>query len=122
MFDAHRRGMAMGVFAAMPFLGPTVGPIVGGFLSQASNWRWVAAVVTVFGSVLTAMQIVLLPETYAPSILRRRARAISETTGKLAVAEQDLAKPLNTAALFKYQLRVPLKLLFTEPIVFLLSL
>lgn len=28
MFEAHERGLAMGVFAAMPFLGPVIGPIV----------------------------------------------------------------------------------------------
>jgi len=122
MFDAHRRGLAMGVFAAMPFLGPVIGPIVGGFLSQASSWRWVGAVVAIFGSVLTLMQILLLPETYAPVILRQRAARISAATGRVAVAERDIDNPLDTPALFKKQLRVPLKLLFTEPIVFIFSL
>ena len=30
----HQRGKAMGLFATAPFLGPVIGPIAGGFLSQ----------------------------------------------------------------------------------------
>src|SRR5271168_4655805 len=32
MFPASERGLAMSIFAAAPFLGPTIGPIIGGFL------------------------------------------------------------------------------------------
>jgi MFS family permease len=29
------------LFAAAPFLGPTLGPVIGGFLATAAGWRWV---------------------------------------------------------------------------------
>lgn len=41
MFSASHRGVAMSVFAAAPFLGPAIGPIVGGFLGETEGWRWV---------------------------------------------------------------------------------
>ena len=41
-FDAEQRGIAMAIFSAAPFLGPTMGPMVGGFLSDAAGWRWVS--------------------------------------------------------------------------------
>src|SRR5277367_4812626 len=39
IFPASQRGIAMSVFAAAPFLGPTIGPIVGGFLGETKGWR-----------------------------------------------------------------------------------
>lgn len=33
MFPASERGLAMTLFAAAPFMGPVLGPIVGGFVS-----------------------------------------------------------------------------------------
>jgi MFS family permease len=122
MFESHERGLAMGVFAAMPFLGPVIGPIAGGFLGPATKWEWVAAVVAFFALFITVAEICLLPETCAPVILRRRAKLLTKVTGKLHLSEQDVAKPLDTKALMKRQLQVPFRLLFTEPIVMVLAL
>lgn len=135
MFEAKDRGLAMGVFGAMPWLGPSVGPIVsvsgirsceanvqvGGFLSPHS-WRWAAAVVAVFSLILMVLHLLVLPETYAPVLLRRRAHALSLATDKAFRSEQDAAKPFCSRELIKHQLRVPYILMFTEPIVFILSL
>ncbi len=41
MFNASERGLATAVFAAAPFLGPSIGPIVAGFLGETEGWRWV---------------------------------------------------------------------------------
>jgi MFS family permease len=42
MFDAHQRGLAMGVFAAAPFLGPAIGPVVSPFvhIPQGHHVKW----------------------------------------------------------------------------------
>jgi MFS family permease len=122
MFNAHERGLAMGVFAAMPFLGPVIGPVVGGFLGPATKWEWVAAVAAFFALFITVAQMVFLPETCAVVILRKRAAALTKATGRLHLSEHDIAKPLDVRELMKRQFRVPIKLLFTEPIVFCLSL
>ncbi|KAL1405665.1 hypothetical protein Q8F55_009304 [Vanrija albida] len=122
MFEAHQRGLAMGVFAAMPFLGPAIGPVAGGFLSEKTSWVWVAAVIAIFSAVLTAVESVLLPETYAPVLLRKRAALLSKATGKVYRCPQDKAKPLQVKQLFLNQLKVPYILLFTEPIVLITAL
>ncbi|TXT05087.1 hypothetical protein VHUM_03907 [Vanrija humicola] len=122
MFEAQQRGLAMGVFSVMPFLGPAIGPVAGGFLSQKSSWVWVAAVIAIFSAVLTAVESPLLPETYAPVLLRRRAALLSKATGKVYRCPQDKAKPLQIKQLFLHQLKVPYVLLFTEPIVAITSL
>ncbi|GMK57439.1 hypothetical protein CspeluHIS016_0402730 [Cutaneotrichosporon spelunceum] len=122
MFAAKDRGLAMGVFAAMPFLGPAIGPVAGGFLSMKTKWQWVAAVIAFFAAALTFAGWLWLPETYAPVLLRARARKLKAATGKVYLCEQDVRRPLNTKQLFFNQLRVPYKLLFTEPIVLFASL
>jgi hypothetical protein len=79
MFNAADRGSAMGLFAMAPFLGPAIGPIVsptpwstrstklnsqaGGFLSEASSWKWVAALLAFFALILTIAGTLFLPET-----------------------------------------------------------
>ena len=30
----------MSLFAVAPFMGPTLGPIVGGFVDETIGWRW----------------------------------------------------------------------------------
>ena len=36
----------MSIFAAAPFMGPTLGPIAGGFLGETRGWRWVGGVLS----------------------------------------------------------------------------
>ncbi|BEI81998.1 hypothetical protein CcaverHIS002_0211580 [Cutaneotrichosporon cavernicola] len=122
MFESSDRGLAMGVFGVMPWLGPVIGPICGGFLSYAEGWRWVAAVTAIFAGVLTVMHIVFIPETYGPVLLRKRAHKLSEATGRVYRCEDDVITPLNHRDLVINQFKMPYILLFTEPIVFVFSI
>jgi multidrug resistance protein len=40
MFRQEERGKIMAVWTLPIMLGPTMGPLVGGYLSQAAGWRW----------------------------------------------------------------------------------
>lgn len=117
MFSAADRGLAMGVFGAMPWCGPVIGPVIGGFVSAAAGWRWVAATAAFFAAAVTIPHILWLPETYAPVILRRRAAELCKATGKVYVSEHDLLHDFNRRDLVVNQMKVPWILLFTEPIV-----
>lgn len=123
MFPASQRGLAMCLFASAPFLGPTLGPIVGGFVGESVGWRWVAGVVTIFTGLLWMFGTLLVPETYAPVLLKRRAEKLSRLTGKAYVSkmENDKGKQRLTA-IYKVALSRPWVLLFREPIVLLLSI
>lgn len=37
----EKRGRAMSVWALGPLLGPCIGPVAGGYLTEAAGWRWV---------------------------------------------------------------------------------
>lgn len=122
MYTAKERGPKMGLFALAPFLGPAIGPVAGGFLSESAGWRWTAGLAAAFVGVLTIIGLVFLPETYSVVLLRGRAERLSKATGKQYRVEQDLKAPPELSRLFGAQLKVPWILLFTEPIVFLTAI
>lgn len=76
MFPASQRGLTLSVFAAAPFMGPTLGPIAGGFLGEAKGWRWVEGLMAIFTGALWIIGILTISETYAPVLLRKRAQAL----------------------------------------------
>jgi multidrug resistance protein len=123
MFPAAQRGVAMALFAAAPFLGPVLGPIIGGFLGMSAGWRWVMGFLAAFSGLLWILGSLLVPETYAPVLLRKRAAKLSKMTGKVYVSKHDheVGRP-TLAESFKTALSRPWILLFKEPIVLLLSI
>ncbi|KAM0186107.1 hypothetical protein ACHAPI_011885 [Fusarium lateritium] len=123
MFDKSERGMAMCMFSGAPFLGPAIGPMAGGFLSQAGGWRWLHGLLAAFTGVTWITTTIFVPETYTPYILRKRAQYLSKLTGHTYISILDADKPPASAA---QQLRValtrPWLLLFKEPIVLITSI
>ena len=122
MFDAHQRGVAVGVYSAAPWLGPCLGPLIGGFLSPAAGFRWLFVLLAVYAALLTLAGILFLPETYAPVLLRERAKKMSEVTGQCYMTSMDFQKPIAYNDLIKKSLLLPWTLLVREPIVLLLSI
>lgn len=39
LWPTEQRGIPMAAFSAAPFIGPAIGPLVGGYLSDAKGWR-----------------------------------------------------------------------------------
>lgn len=123
MFPASQRGLAMSLFAAAPFLGPVLGPIIGGFLGMNAGWRWVMGFLAAFSGALWIAGGLLIPETYAPVLLRRRAAKLSKMTGKVYLSKLDADRgKVTLREAFSTALSRPWILLLREPIVFLLSI
>jgi hypothetical protein len=77
----------------------------------------------IFTGTLWIMGCFLLPETYPPVILRKRAAELSKRTGKVYKSQGDVDQgPTTFGHVFKTSLSRPWVLLFKEPIVFLLSI
>jgi MFS family permease len=96
IFIPAERGLAIMAYSMFPFLGPTLGPICGNFLAAAGGWRWVDVLATLFFAVMFVLGVVLVPETYGPYILRRRAAMLSKETGKVYVSKLDVGLPPKT--------------------------
>ncbi|KAJ5232412.1 hypothetical protein N7468_005368 [Penicillium chermesinum] len=123
MFNASQRGIAVSLFAAAPFLGPTIGPVAGGFLAAGAGWRWVEGLLAAFSGTLWLCVIFFLPETYGPVLLRRRAAQLSKMSGQVYRSNLDIQRgDISTLKTLKASLSRPWKLLFREPIVILFSI
>ncbi|KAK7207797.1 major facilitator superfamily domain-containing protein [Myxozyma melibiosi] len=122
LWKAEERGVAMATFSAAPFLGPCIGPIVGGYIGDNTSWRWIYYTMLIFTGVLYAVIVVTIPETYAPTILKRRAAKLRKETGDNSYVTDLELNPRPLAEMIKVNLTRPFILLFRELIVFLLSI
>ncbi|TVY34192.1 putative MFS-type transporter [Lachnellula occidentalis] len=122
LWKTEERGVPMAAFSAAPFIGPAIGPLIGGFLSDAVGWRWLYWIQLIFAGVVYVLITFTVPETYAPTILAKRAKKLRESTGQSDhVTEQDLDMRPFSERLRIFLIR-PFQLLFGEPIVFMVSL
>ena len=80
MVSEQYRALAFSFWSLGPMNGPTIGPLLGGFVYQYAGWRWTNWLVVILGAVAWGM-MALIPETYGPAILRRRAHRKRQSTG-----------------------------------------
>jgi MFS family permease len=122
MFPPAERGVAISVFAAAPFMGPTLGPMVGGFISINVGWRWVQGVCSIFIGVIWLVGSFVVPETYGPVLLHKAAKHYSQKTGNVykSVVENNTGG-IELSEVFSKALKRPWILLFREPIVLIAS-
>lgn len=96
---------------------------MSGYFGQDEGWRWIEGLMAIFTGVLWITCTLLVPETYTPVLLRRRAAKLSKKTGKVYLSRLDVTQQKRTMAQqFKIALSRPWILLFREPIVFLTSM
>ena len=117
------RGVAMTLFIGAVFMGPVVGPIVGGFIVQSHlGWRWTEFITAIMGFAFGTFGFFTVPETFAPILLSRRATKIRFATKNWAVrAKYDEQQVDLKSIMEKYLLR-PFAMLFKEPILDLMTL
>lgn len=65
--------------------------------------------------------VLFLPETYAPTLLQRKANHLKHTTGNWALHSKLDEKELTVAEIVERNLVRPLRMLITEPIIALLA-
>lgn len=118
----EERGVPMAAFSAAPFIGPAIGPLVGGFLSDNLGWRWLYWIQLILLVVVWILISFTVPETYAPKLLARRAAKLrKDLDNSRYVTEQDLDLRPFSQRMRLFLVR-PFQLLFLEPIVLFISL
>ena len=122
IFSAKDRGLGMTIYCSAPFLGPTLGPIVGNFAGEHLGWKWVDGITGILGASCWIGGALLIPETYAPRLLQRRAAKLTQMTGKQYISRVEAEKGRkNPRIVFQTAMIRPWKLLFNEPIVLIIS-
>lgn len=113
IWPQNNRSVLLALFSAASFLGPVIAPTVGGFICQYTSWRWNFWVVLILSGASYITMVVLLPETYPPKLLRGKMR---DMPGHDIPTHTMVKEQLYTT------LTQPWLMLFTKPILFLLSL
>ncbi|PPQ86304.1 hypothetical protein CVT24_006487, partial [Panaeolus cyanescens] len=153
IWSFRERGLASAIYATVPFLGPVIGPIVGGFVVQNPNlgWHFNFWLMFAFSAVTLVAGYFFTPETYAPVLLRHRAKKYTDASNGIIhyvsihdrnkpkslgqVMRTNLQRPFGTFSYFllpfpidvrpyapQIQIRIPPLFLATEPIVLLLAI
>ncbi|KAF2180796.1 major facilitator superfamily transporter [Zopfia rhizophila CBS 207.26] len=120
--NLQQRGTAMSVWTLGPLLGPSVGPIAGGFLAQAAGWRWVFWVLAIVAGVIAVAGLLVLRETHAPTLLARKTKRLQKETGNTQLRSKLASDPPPQGFFFFRSIVRPTKLLVLSPICLLLSI
>lgn len=97
--------------------------MIGGFLGEKAGWVWVQGFLATFAGIIWAVEGLVIPETYGPVLLRKRAALLSKLTGKVYISKIDHERPkVTNKEAFSTALGRPWILLCSEPIVLLLSI
>ena len=97
------RGIASSVYATATFAGPTLGPILGSMIVESHlGWRWTAWVTLIVAIPAGLLALLLIPETYEPVLLERKAKQLGLTVrvgkGAAEFIQKFLTKPLRMLA------------------------
>ncbi|KAH6673311.1 MFS multidrug transporter-like protein [Halenospora varia] len=123
MFGNETRGIAIAAFSSLVFIGPFISPIVGAFITESHlGWRWTEYITGIMGALAFALDIIFLEETYMKTLLRHRAGYIRVETQNFAIHHVSEEENVDFSDLVHRHLLIPLKLLFREPIVFLITI
>lgn len=117
----EQRGRSIGIYLLIPLLGAAVGPIIGGFMASRTTWRWMFWATSIFQVVMNAASFLCFDETYAPVILRRRARKLRKETGnqqyQTVEERRQSSGQESTLSILGRTLSRPIRLLMFHPII-----
>ncbi|KAJ5551924.1 Major facilitator superfamily domain general substrate transporter [Penicillium sp. DV-2018c] len=118
--DPTLRGRLMAYFMACTTFGPIIGPWVSGFVAVV-DWRWCFWIGLILSGASLPL-VIFLPETYAPVILKRRARKLRKDTGNSSIVSPLDIESRNLREMFFITISRPFRMIMHEYIVSLSSL
>ncbi|RTE81569.1 hypothetical protein BHE90_003879 [Fusarium euwallaceae] len=74
IWNLEERGAASGVLGTAIVMGPVLGPVCGGWMSQRASWRWTCWVPAIAAVVVEVISIFSIDESYAPTLLKRELK------------------------------------------------
>jgi MFS family permease len=122
MYEPHKRGRPMAMFAFVAIFGTVAAPIYAGFIDQSLGWRWVEGIQGLANIPLLILIFVAFPETRGGAKLHKRAKQLQKATGDdRYVAEDDIYTP-DVKSMLKASSVKAIRMLVTEPVVFAFGL
>ncbi|OLN86059.1 putative transporter C1529.01-like protein 4 [Colletotrichum chlorophyti] len=112
MYRKEDRGKSLAIATFVPYLGPALGPVVGGIMTHRLEWPWLFYLLSIFNAVIWVIGLVFI--SYAPVLLARKRKAAASSTGPTSfrLASSEMAANLCR----------PLQLLYQRPIIQVIAL
>lgn len=103
--------------------GPFCGPMTGGFITKSYlGWRWTAWIPAFMGYAAGIAALFLQDETYGPVILVSKASELRRLTRNWGIHAKQEEVEVDLKELAIKNITRPLRILFTEPIVLLITI
>ncbi|KAH7093444.1 major facilitator superfamily domain-containing protein [Paraphoma chrysanthemicola] len=123
MFNNKVRGLAVAVFSATVFMGPLLAPFIGGFITTSDlGWRWTEYISALMGFAAFALLFFFLEETYPPVVLINKAAELRRRTKNWGIHAKQEEIEVDFKELIVRNVSRPMRILFTEPIVLLITI
>lgn len=115
LFVKNELQAPMALFSIAPFIGPSAGPFLGGFINYYAHWRWTFWIMLIWSSVLLLAIVLLVPETYHPILVKEKAKKLRKETGDDRWRAPSEKVDKSVAKAVGHALLRPFELLFFEP-------
>ena len=123
MYSNEVRGVAVACFSATIFIGPFVGPMLGGFITKSYlGWRWTAYIPAFMGFASCILAFFFQEESYGPVILVSKAAELRRRTRNWGIHSKQEEIEVDLKELLSKNISRPLRILFTETIVLLITI
>ncbi|KAG9315514.1 vacuolar DHA amino acid exporter [Chiua virens] len=104
IYEPHQRGTMMGVYYSAPLLGPSIGPILGGGLTQGLSWRAVFWFLVIWGAIILSAFAFLFKDTFRKersltyqNVLKRRTHERKLTEEKDGARKEQIVSEKKTS-------------------------
>lgn len=105
----------------MLMIGPFCGPMVGGFMTKTIGWRWTAWIPAFMGYASLVLVFLFQQESYGPVILVAKASELRRLTRNWGIHAKQEEVEVDLKELVVKNVTRPLRILFTEPIVLVIT-
>ncbi|KAL2207025.1 MFS general substrate transporter [Sarocladium strictum] len=125
LFPVSERGHAMSFWILGPILGPSLAPLVGGFLAESIGWRWAHWITLIPAGVLLVAMVLAYPETHHEVLIQQKTKELASALDRPGLRNcyaDATEKATSSTDTIIIGLTRPLKLLFSSTIIFGVSL
>ncbi|KZP29647.1 MFS general substrate transporter [Athelia psychrophila] len=123
MFSNAAVANPMAIYTLCPFIGPIVGPLLGGFINQhPSNWRWTFRLQIIWTFFELIAIVLFLPETDVPVLLKWKAQRLRQSTGNSSYYAPLDRRNMTLMRSIVVGCYTPFQLMFFDRMVLILNL